>query len=117
MIFRLLILFLLTQTIRADAPTAQAAWIEVNITPPLGIEMGGRGPTETVGKRILDPLMAQVLYLKDAKGAGFVLVSFDLVGMPHDLSDRIRLMFVHELAVDWNLTVVNSSHTHSGPQM
>jgi hypothetical protein len=37
--------------------------------------------------------------------------------MSHELSDRIRTMLVHELGVDWNLTVVNCSHTHSGPQM
>jgi hypothetical protein len=97
--------------------TAQAGWAEIEITPPLGLQMGGRGPTETVGKKVLDPLFAQVLFLKDAKGTGFVLVSFDLVGMPHDLSDRIRLDIVHELGVDWDLVVLNTSHTHSGPQM
>ena len=64
---------------------------------------------------VLDPLYAQVLFLRDAKGAGFVLASFDLIGLPHDLSDRIRLRMVHELGVDWNLVVLNCSHTHSGP--
>ncbi len=97
--------------------SGQAGWAEVDITPPMGLEMGGRGPTETVGKKILDPLFAQVLYLKDAKGTGFVLVSLDLVGIAHELSDRIRLSIVHELGVDWNLVVINTSHTHSGPQM
>ncbi|MDB6057140.1 MAG: hypothetical protein JWO95_984 [Verrucomicrobiales bacterium] len=117
MLLRLLLFVLLAQRICAETIPAQAGWAEVDITPPLGVEMGGRGPTETVGKRVLDPLKAQVLYLKDSKGAGFALVSFDLVGMPHELSDRIRTMLVHELGVDWNLTVLNVSHTHSGPQM
>lgn len=117
MLLRLLLFVLLAQSLCAQTNHAQAGWAEVEITPPLGVEMGGRGPTETVGKRVLDPLKAQVLFLKDGKGAGFALVSFDLVGMPHELSDRIRTMLVHELGVDWNLTVVNVSHTHSGPQM
>ncbi|MDB6024498.1 MAG: hypothetical protein JWM68_721 [Verrucomicrobiales bacterium] len=100
-----------------DKTTATAGWAEVDITPPLGVVMGGRGLTETVGKKLLDPLMAQVLYLKDNKGTGFVLVSFDLVGMPHDVSDRIRTDITHELGVEWNLILLNVSHTHSGPLM
>jgi hypothetical protein len=94
-----------------------AGWAEVEITPPLGIALGGRGGPVTLSSKILDPLYAQVTYLKDAKSTGFVLVSFDVVGLPHDLSDRIRSDIVHELGVEWNLVVLNASHTHSGPYM
>src|ERR1041385_4170927 len=96
---------------------AQAGWAEVEITPPLGIGLGGRGGPDTLASKVLDSLFAQVTYLRDAKGTGFVLISFDLVGLPHDLSDRLRTDVVHELGVDWNLVVLNASHTHSGPYM
>ncbi len=96
---------------------AAAGWAEADITPPLGIALGGRGGPETPAKKILDPLYAQVLCLKDAKGTGFVLASFDIIGSPHDLSDRLRTDIVQELGVDWNLVVLNASHTHSGPYM
>src|SRR5215470_7795433 len=101
----------------AEPATSQAGWAEVEITPPLGIGLGGRGGPETVAKKVLDLLFAQVLYIKDPKGTGFVLVSFDLVALPHDLSDRIRTDIVNELGVEWNLVVLNASHTHSGPYM
>jgi hypothetical protein len=98
-------------------PPSLGGWAEVEITPPLGIALGGRGGPETLAKKVLDPLYAQVLYLKDANGKGFVLVSFDLVGLPHELSDRIRTDIVNETGIEWNLIVLNASHTHSGPYM
>ena len=106
----------------APAPTATnsgatAGWAQVEITPPLGIALGGRGGAETPADKVLDPLHAQVLCLKDGKGTAFVLVSLDLIGLPHDLSDRIRTRMVHELGAAWNLVVLNASHTHSGPYM
>jgi len=109
--------FCQTAVLAADLPAARAGWSEIEITPPLGIALGGRGGPLTLGNKVLDPLYAYVLYLKDAKGAGFVLVSLDLVGMPHDLSDRLRGVVVNELGVDFNLVVLNCSHTHSGPYM
>ncbi len=101
----------------ASKAPATAGWAEVDITPPLGIALGGRGGPETPADRVLDPLYAQVLFLRDAKGTGFVLASFDLIGLSHDLSDRIRTRLVHELGVEWDLVVLNASHTHSGPYM
>jgi neutral ceramidase len=101
----------------AENTKSQAGWAEVEITPPLGIGLGGRGGPETVAKKVLDPLYAEVLYVKDSKGTGFVLISFDLVALSHELSDRIRTDIVNELGVEWNLVVLNASHTHSGPYM
>src|SRR5438309_1400585 len=100
---------------KSAGASASAGWAEVDITPPLGIGLGGRGGPGTKAIKVLHPLSAQVTYIKDAKGSGFVLVSFDLVAIPHDLSDKIRFDIVHELGVDWNLVLLNASHTHSGP--
>ena len=101
----------------ATGGVAAAGWAEVEITPPLGIALGGRGGPTTTATKVLDPLFAQVLCLRDGNGKQFVLVSFDVVGLPHDLSDRIRTRLVDELGADWNLVVLNASHTHSGPFM
>ncbi len=105
------------QPVARVAGVAQAGWAEVDITPPLGIALGGRAGPGTVATNILDPLQAQVLILKDPAGTSFVLVSFDLIGLPHDLSDRLRTLIVHELGAEWNLVVLNAAHDHSGPYM
>ena len=97
--------------------TAQAGWAGVEITPPLGIALGGRGGPDTLADKILDPLYAQVLFLRDGQGKGFALVSLDVIGVSHALSDRLRIALVHELGVEFNLAVINFSHTHSGPYM
>jgi neutral ceramidase len=104
----------------AAAPSQASAvggWAEVEITPPLGMALGGRGGVITLANEVLDPLFAQVVYLRDSHGTGFALLSFDLVGLSHELSDRIRLAVSQELGIEWNLIVLNSSHTHSGPIM
>ncbi len=101
----------------AGIRTAEAGWAQVEITPPLGIALGGRGGPETLAKTLLDPLLAQVFYLKDANGTGMVVVSLDLIGLSHELSERIRMAIVRELAVEYNLVILNCSHTHSGPYM
>ncbi|MBA4148227.1 MAG: hypothetical protein H0X66_08925 [Verrucomicrobia bacterium] len=108
---------LLQGNVHADTNIASAGWAEVEITPPLGIALGGRGGNYTLASHVIDPLHAQVLYLKDGKGTGFVLVSMDLIGLPHSLSDQLRQSLVHELGVNWNLVLLNFSHTHSGPNM
>jgi neutral ceramidase len=99
------------------SPGTQAGWGQIEITPPPGIALGGRGGPDTLADKVLDPLYAQVLFLKDGRGTGFALVSLDVVGISHELSDRLRTALVHELGVDYNLAVVNCSHTHSGPYM
>lgn len=103
--------------VSSQASQSSAGWAQVDVTPPLGIALGGRGGNFVAAKEILDPLFLQVSYLKDSRGSGLVLISVDLVGMTHDLSERIRTAVVHELGVEWNSVLINCSHTHSGPNM
>lgn len=111
----LLAVWLLTAP-KSDA-AALAGWAEVKITPPIGVALGGRGGPDAHATKVLDPLYGQVLVLKDGKGAGFVLISLDVVGIQHDMSDRIRMAIAGELGVQLNLVLINCSHTHSGPFM
>src|SRR5215204_2182416 len=121
---RITFIFLISSALSCLAPAQEprgtqptGGWAEVDITPPLGIALGGRGGPDTLATKVLDRLFAQVLLLRDRDGHGLVLVSLDLVGLPRELSDRMRTDIVQELGVEWNLVVLNASHTHSGPYM
>jgi hypothetical protein len=60
---------------------AKAGWAEIEITPPLGLPMGGRGPRFTPGASVLDPLMAGAVLLEDDRGRRQLWISLDLIGL------------------------------------
>ena len=60
---------------------SRSGWATVDITPEIGIPLGGRGPRFTGVDRILDPLSAQALVLEDAREHAILLVSLDVVGI------------------------------------
>lgn len=95
----------------------QAGWATREITPPLGLPMGGRGPRFSPATEVLDPLLAQVTVLEDDAGQRAVFVSVDLIelSMPH--SGQVIQGIAAALGVAPEAVLVNASHTHSGPMM
>src|SRR5688572_6743357 len=116
---RIILLFLILPALlrAADINIARAGWAEIDITPRLGIALGGRGGADAQSDKVLDPLMAQALLLQDPQSNRFVLISLDLVGLQHDFSDRVRASIAADLGMPMNLVLLNCSHTHSGPLM
>jgi len=94
---------------------ARAGWAEIEITPPLGLPMGGRGPRFAPGAEVLDPLMAQALVLEDGAGTRQVWVSLDLIGMDQDRAAVLRQSLAALTGADHEGVVLNFSHIHSGP--
>lgn len=113
----LLAVFAFPALSRADAPTAMAGFAEVDITPPIGIELGGRGCGSEPSDVILDPLVAQATALKDPEGHTLVIVSLDLVGLTRSYSDPLRADIAKRLGIPVENLILNFSHTHSGPMM
>jgi neutral ceramidase len=94
---------------------AQAGWAEVDITPPLGLPMGGRGPRYAPGTEILDPLMAQALVLVDGFGSRQLWISLDLIGLSYARSSALRYELSAVTGIPYHAIVINFAHTHSGP--
>ena len=94
---------------------ARAGWAQIDITPPLGLAMGGRGPRFTPGVAVLDPLLAQALVLEDAGGRRMLWVSMDMIGLSYRATSIMRYELAALTGIPFEAIVVNSSHTHSGP--
>ncbi len=97
--------------------TAKGGWSEVDITPPLGLPMGGRGPRYAPGTEVLDPLMAQALVLEDAAGNRTLWISLDLIGLSFARSADLRYALAAITGIPYNAVVLNYAHTHSGPMV
>ncbi|MEX2232863.1 MAG: neutral/alkaline non-lysosomal ceramidase N-terminal domain-containing protein [Cyclobacteriaceae bacterium] len=87
----------------------------VIITPDQPMWMAGFAARDRVSEGKLHDLWAKALALEDADGQKAVLVTTDLLGMPKELSDRIRDRLQASMNLPRAQIILNSSHTHSGP--
>src|ERR1700722_864285 len=92
------LLFLMTPVVFAAEYRAGVA--RVDITPPIGHEMGGYSARKHGSTGLHDPLYATVLVVESGSNS-IALVTCDLRSF---VSTRVG-----------NNTLISSSHTHSGP--
>lgn len=93
----------------------RAGWAQTDITPPLGLPLGGRGARSSAADELLDPLSAQAMMLQDHHGGRLLLVSLDLIAMTPGLSCVTRSCLAAATGVPPDRVLLNFSHTHSGP--
>jgi len=92
----------------------KVGYAKVDITPPLGIPMGGYW-YERRAKGIYDNLYARAFVFDDGE-TRVALVSCDLLGLEREYTMRIR-RFAHELTgMPEDNMLICSTHTHTGPQ-
>ena len=92
-----------------------AAAVEVDITPPIGVKMAGYGARLKASQGIHDPLKAQVLFL-ELKDSRVILVSMDLVAVQAEFTRKLRTEIKEKTGVAEEHILIACSHTHSGPQ-
>ena len=95
----------------------RAGWSQTDITPPLGLPMGGRGPRFAPGVEVLDPLSAQALVLEDDAGRRTLWVSLDLIGVEREMGLTLRWELAALTGVPLERVIVNYAHIHSGPMI
>ena len=101
------------------ASAAESQWhagvAKVNISPELPIWLSGYGGRNKPGTTKHDDLWAKALVIEDAAGHRAVIVTFDLVGMPRDISQAVCKDVEKRFKLPRSAIVLCASHTHSGP--
>lgn len=111
----LLPLCLMAQSSQTNNKGWKAGVAKQVITPREPLWMAGFASRTEPAKGTLHDLWIKVLALEDAEGNQSVLVTSDLLGIPKDLSDRIRERLEAAHGLDKSQIILNSSHTHSAP--
>lgn len=96
------------------AGTVQAGAAVIDITPGVGIAMGGYGARQGVSTGIHDPLFVRTLVLDDGD-TRLVLAVCDLVGAPAALVEQAREMIERDRGIPADNVCISATHTHSGP--
>jgi neutral ceramidase len=85
-----------------------------DITPPVGIYMGGYWERRSAAMGIRDRLSAKVLFFSCA-GQSCALVALDLVAIDAEVVRRIRTRVAAEASIAAEAIMVCTSHTHASP--
>lgn len=84
----------------------------IDITPPVGLPLGGNVRADRDARGVHDPLFATVAVIDD-----LVMVGMDLLFVTEAISAPVKDKIVAELGLPADNVVLFASHTHSGPQL
>jgi len=93
----------------------RAGLAAVDITPPLGVWMGGYAARKEPARGIAQPLHAKALAVADSRGRRAVIVTIDVLGLTAPAVDRIADGVRRRYGLPRERLLLCSSHTHSGP--
>ena len=108
----LVMLCILTPAWAGDLRMGRAA---VNITPPLGMPMGGYYKVR-LNTGTHDPLYAKAIVLEEA-GVEAALVACDFESIPRSFVDAARRIIQKTTHVPPDHVMISATHTHTGPEM
>ncbi|MCF8566823.1 neutral/alkaline non-lysosomal ceramidase N-terminal domain-containing protein [Alicyclobacillus tolerans] len=94
----------------------RAGSTSVDITPPLGVPIGGNVRQDKAARGVHDPLQANILVVESQSGR-VVLIGLDLLGVTKELVDSLRAEIDRRCGIDKSRVMVWATHTHSGPDI
>jgi hypothetical protein len=87
----------------------------IDITPPLGLWMGGYAARTQPARGIAQPLHAKALALADAAGRRAVVVTVDVLGLTDAAVQHVAGAVREQYGLPRERLLLCSSHTHCGP--
>ena len=93
----------------------KAAFIEKEITPPVGVWLDGFAGRSRPSDKALHPLFLRVMALADEAGTRVVIVTADIALWPKDMTFRVKLRAERMLGLPGSALLMSASLNHSGP--
>jgi neutral ceramidase len=94
--------------------TIQVGAAVLDITPAVGLPMGGYGARRGVSTDVHDPLNVRTVVFHDGR-SHVVIAICDLVGVPTDIVSAARDLIEKGLGIPPENVAIGATHTHSGP--
>ena len=85
------------------------------ITPETPVWLSGYAARTKPSTEILHDLWAKALVIDDNKGNRIIIVTMDIIGLSHELSEGIAQRVIEKYGINRSQLLLNSSHNHSGP--
>src|SRR6266700_2308343 len=105
----------------ADAFAAEPEWkvglAQIKITPDRPVLMSGYASRTKPFEKVADDLYVKALVLEDRDGHRGVVVTSDLLGFPADVAEPICERIEKKTGLKREQILLNSAHTHAGPQL
>ncbi|MGC9317353.1 MAG: neutral/alkaline non-lysosomal ceramidase N-terminal domain-containing protein [Armatimonadota bacterium] len=92
----------------------QAGTAAIDVTPPLGTNMGGYASRDHGAEGVHDPLTAKALTLTDGPTT-VLLVTCDIISFDYGFIDPLMERIEQATGIPRSHVLVSNSHTHSGP--
>ena len=85
------------------------------ITPETPVWLSGYASRNKPSTAVLHDLWAKALVIEDNKKNRMIIVTMDIIGLSHELSEEIAQRVSEKHGIKRSQLLLNSSHTHSGP--
>lgn len=92
----------------------KAAVSALDITPPIGLPIGGNVRKDNKSRGAHDSLYCNIVIL-ESEGNRVCLLGFDLLGLSSGICKRIKALVEEKTGIKRENIVITAIHTHSGP--
>jgi hypothetical protein len=85
------------------------------ITPDTAVYLSGYAARTKPSEGILHDIWAKTLVIGEDGNISIIIVTIDIIGLSHELSEKISNRVIEKYGIDRSRLLLNSSHTHSAP--
>lgn len=90
---------------------------KIEITPEKPVRLTGYSDRDNPFEGVYHTLWAKALAFENKKNEHSIIITVDLLGIPHKVTERVKMALADEIGIAPENLSICASHTHSGPQI